>query len=71
VVTNGEKKHRSTSPQLSQLARHQATDQIVVPRVGVGTAEAADGQQPVFVTTGEHGLKPWKIMTANPAIDGH
>jgi hypothetical protein len=32
---------------------------------------AADGQQPVSVTTGEPARKPWRIMTADPAIDGH
>jgi hypothetical protein len=32
---------------------------------------AADGQQPVFVTTGEPASKPWRIMTADSAIDGH
>jgi hypothetical protein len=28
---------------------------------------AADGQQPVSVTTGESARKPWRIMTADPA----
>jgi hypothetical protein len=32
---------------------------------------AADGQQPVSVTTGEPVRKPWRVMTADPAIDGH
>jgi hypothetical protein len=32
---------------------------------------AADGQQPVFVTIGEPARKPWRIMTADSAIDGH
>jgi hypothetical protein len=29
------------------------------------------GQQPVFVTTGEPARKPWRIMTDDPATDGH
>lgn len=32
---------------------------------------AAYGQQPVFVTTGLHGQKPWRIMTAGSSIDSH
>jgi hypothetical protein len=32
---------------------------------------AANGQQPGSVTTGEPARKPWRIMTADPAIDGH
>jgi hypothetical protein len=32
---------------------------------------AADGQQPVSVTTGEPAREPWRIMAADPAIDGH
>jgi hypothetical protein len=32
---------------------------------------AADGQQPVFVTTGEPGRKPCRTMTADPATHGH
>ena len=44
---------------------------IVAARVGVGTRGAADRQQPVFVTTGEPTPKSWRIMTADPAIDGH
>jgi hypothetical protein len=31
---------------------------------------AADGQQPVSVTTGECARKPWRIMTADSGIDG-
>jgi hypothetical protein len=31
---------------------------------------AADGQQPVSVTTGECAPKPWRIMTADSGIDG-
>jgi hypothetical protein len=43
---------------------------IVVPKAGVGVG-AADGQQPVFVTTGAHGQRPWRIMIARSAIEGH
>jgi hypothetical protein len=32
---------------------------------------AADGQQPMSVTTGETAREPWRIMTADAAIDGH
>lgn len=32
---------------------------------------AADGQQPVSVTIGEPARKPWRIMAADPAIDGY
>ena len=32
---------------------------------------AADGQQPVSVTTGEPARKPWRIMTADAAIYGY
>jgi hypothetical protein len=37
---------------------------------GPGWRRAADGQQPVFVTTGEPASKSWRIMTAHSAIDG-
>jgi hypothetical protein len=43
----------------------------VVPKVRVDAVGAADGQQPLFVTIGEPARKPWRIMTADPAIDGH
>jgi hypothetical protein len=36
----------------------------------VGDVGAADGQQSVSVTTGEPIREPWRIMTADPAIDG-
>jgi hypothetical protein len=49
----------------------QAADRIVIPKVGSATSGAADGQQPVSVTTGEPAREPWRIMTADPAIDGH
>src|SRR5215218_7652541 len=32
---------------------------------------AADRQQPASVTTGEPTRNPWRIMTADPALDGH
>jgi hypothetical protein len=32
---------------------------------------AAGGQQPVSVTTGEPTWKPWRILTADTAIDGY
>ena len=34
------------------------------------SGRAADGQQPVSVTTGECARKPWRIMTADSGIDG-
>jgi hypothetical protein len=37
---------------------------------GVSAVGAADGQQPVSVTTGEPAREPWRIMAADPAIDG-
>jgi hypothetical protein len=44
--------------------------QIVVPKSG-RRRRAADGQQPVSVTTGEPAWKPWRIMTTDAAIDGY
>jgi hypothetical protein len=43
----------------------------VVPKVSGRRRRAADGQRPVSVTTRECARKPWRIMTADPAIDGH
>jgi hypothetical protein len=40
---------------------------VVVPKVQGGCV----GQQPVFITTEEPARKPWRIMTADSAIDGH
>jgi hypothetical protein len=40
------------------------------PEVG-RRRRAADGQQPMSVTTGECARKPWRIMTAESGIDGH
>jgi len=41
-------------------------------REGPGScAWAADGQQPVSVTTGEPARKPWRTMTADAAMDGY
>jgi hypothetical protein len=37
----------------------------------VGDVRAADGQQSVSVTTGQPARKLWRIMTVDPAIDGH
>jgi hypothetical protein len=37
------------------------------PRSGFGAVGAADGQQPVSVTTEELARKPWRIMTADSA----
>jgi hypothetical protein len=31
---------------------------------------AADGQQPLSMTIGEPARKPWRIMTADSAVDG-
>jgi hypothetical protein len=47
-----------------------AAESILGPEVG-RRRRAADGQQPVFVTTGKPARKPWRIMTAGSAIDGH
>src|SRR4029450_1864847 len=33
--------------------------------------QAADGQQPLFVTTGKSDRKPWRILTTDAAIDGY
>ena len=62
---------RSSSVQLKQLAWCKWVIRIVVSKVGSATSGAADGQQSVFVTTGEPAREPWRIMTADPAIDGH
>jgi hypothetical protein len=59
------------SVRLEQLGCCERSDQIMVPKVGVSNAGAADGQQPVSVTTGEPARKLWRIMTADPSIDGH
>ena len=55
--------------QVHHCQRRQA-DQIVVPEVSGRRRRAADGQQPVSVTTGECARKPWRIMTADSGIDG-
>jgi hypothetical protein len=41
------------------------------PRRSDRRRRAADRQQPVSVTTGEPTRRLWRIMTADPAIDGH
>jgi hypothetical protein len=51
-------------------AQRRQADQIVVPKVSGRRRRAADGQQPVSVTTGECARKPWRIMTADSGIDG-
>ena len=38
---------------------------------GSSRAWAADGQQPVSVTTGELPSRPWRIVTADAATDGY
>src|SRR5215204_5858134 len=46
-------------------AQPRQADQMVVPKVSGRRRRAADGQQPVSVTTGECARKPWRIMTAD------
>ena len=57
---------------VAQVATDLSTkgDSDCGPVVGGRRRRAADGQQPVSVTTGEPARKPWRIMTADPAIDG-
>ena len=58
--------------QLQQV--HHCTTQTggsdLVPKVSGRRRRAADGQQPVSVTTGECARNPWKIMTFDSGIDG-
>src|SRR5918994_6393490 len=53
AVIDVRRNRRSPALELTQLGRHERANQLVVPRVGVGTRGAADRQQAVFVTTGE------------------
>ena len=59
--------------QLQQVpALHNADSRIRLwSRRSGGDVGAADGQQLVSVTTGKPARKPWRIMTADPAIHGH
>src|SRR5215211_1551255 len=54
-----------SSSSRSITAQRRQADQIVVPKVSGRRRQAADGQQPVSVTTGECARKPWRIMTAD------
>jgi hypothetical protein len=40
------------------------------PKVSGRRRRAADGQQPVSVTTGECARKLWRMMTTDSGIDG-
>ena len=66
----------SEEPQVTALSAHTAGmmrvgDSDCGPEGPGRLRRAADGQQPVFVTTGEPARKPWRNITADPAIDGH
>lgn len=65
-----QRSRRSPALQLKQLGQRRQAIQIVVPKVSGRHRRAADGQQPVFVTTGECARKLWRIMTADSGIDG-
>jgi transposase-like protein len=66
-----------SSPEQEELAAARRriaqleTELAVTPEGRAGDVGAAVGQQPVSVTTEEPARKPWRIMTADPAIDGH
>jgi hypothetical protein len=69
TVANG-----SDEPQVVELPAQaagmlQVGDSDCGPEGRVGDVGAADGQQPVSVTTGEPAREPWRIMTADPPID--
>src|SRR5918993_1266334 len=51
-----------SSSSRSITAQRSKADQIVVPKVSGRRRRAADGQQPVSVTTRECARKPWRIM---------
>ena len=71
AVTNG-----SEEPQVAGLPAQAAGilhvgDSDCGPEGPGWRRRAADRQQPVSVTTGEPARKPWRIMTADSAIDGY
>lgn len=71
TVANGSEKPEVVGPLAHATAMLQAGDSDCGPEGRVGGGQAADGQQPVSVTTGELPWKPWRIMTADTAINGH
>jgi hypothetical protein len=71
TVANGSEKPQVAGPPAQAAGMMQTGELDCGPRVGVGTRRAADGQQPVSVTTGEPARKLGRIMTADPAIDRH
>jgi hypothetical protein len=62
---------RAAPSSRSITAQRRQANQIVVPKVSGRRRRAADGQQPVSVTTGECARKPWRIVTGDSGIDGH
>jgi hypothetical protein len=71
TVTSGSEAPQVAGPPAHAAGMMHPRDSDCGPEGRVGDVGAADGQQPVSVTTGEPARRLWRIMTANPAIDGH
>ena len=71
AVTNGQQWRRGTAGQRAFNARSldntNGRISLWSRRSGVGVVAAADGQQPVSVTTRDPTGRPWRIMTTDPA----
>ena len=70
AVTDGSEEPQVGACPAQAAGMMHAAESNLVPKSG-RRRRAADGQQPVFVTTGEPARKRWRIMTTDPAIDGH
>jgi hypothetical protein len=71
TVTTVQRNHRSPSLRLCSWDDARGGDSDCGHEGPGWLRRAADGQQPVFVTTGEPASKSWRIMTADSAIDRH
>jgi hypothetical protein len=71
AVSDGSEEPQVAGPPVHATGIMDMGDSDCGPEGRVGDVGAADGQQPVSVTTGEPAREPWRIMTADPAIDGH
>ena len=71
AVSDGSEEPQVAGPPVHATGMMDMGDSDCGPEGRVGDVGAADRQQPVSVTTGEPAREPWRIMTADPAIDGH
>jgi hypothetical protein len=74
VTVNGHQRSRGTAgrrPSSSNSSDDARGRFGLCPEGRVGDVGAADGQQPVSVTTGEPARKQWRIMTVDSPVDGH